>query len=66
MSTWTATPEHPGYRTKTLKRGNCTIVVHRPKLTDKDRATRERIVESALASYGSKAEVIHRRKDIHA
>jgi len=61
VNTWTASPEHPGYRTKTLKRGNCTIVVHRPELTDKERAKRERIVESALSSYG-KTEAIHRKE----
>lgn len=47
---WSETRE--GYRTKTIKRGNVTIVVHRPILTEKERATRERIVETALSNYG--------------
>lgn len=41
-----------GYRTKTIKSGNVTIVIHRPILTDKEREKRERIVETALANYG--------------
>ena len=48
-NTWTNTT--PGYRTKTIKRGNVTIVIHRPELTDKERAKRERIVETALSNY---------------
>lgn len=40
-----------GYRTKTIKRGNCTIVLHRPILTEKERTKRERIVETALSNY---------------
>lgn len=49
MESWTNTI--PGYRTKTIKRGNVTIVIHRPELTDKERAKRERAVESALSNY---------------
>ena len=41
-----------GYRTKTVTRGNVTIVIHRPILTDKEREKRERIVVTALANYG--------------
>lgn len=37
-SQWVTSPEHPGYRIKTIKRGNCTIQVLRPELTDKERA----------------------------
>lgn len=43
-----------GYRTKTVKRGNVTIVLHRPILTEKEKAKRERAVETAL-SHLSKA-----------
>lgn len=50
MSQWTQTGN--GYRTKTIKRGNVTIVVHRPELSDKERAKRERAVETALSNYG--------------
>ena len=50
MDTWTNTI--PGYRTKTVKRGNVTIVLHRPILAEKERAKRERVVETALSSLG--------------
>jgi hypothetical protein len=50
VSTWTATT--PGYRTKTVKKGNVTVVIHRPELTEKEEAKRVRIVETALANYG--------------
>lgn len=48
-STWCEIRE--GYRTKTIKRGNFTIVIHRPILSDKEREKRERIVETALSNY---------------
>ena len=41
-----------GYRTKTIKSGNVTIVIHRPILAEKERAKRERIVETALSNFG--------------
>lgn len=47
---WTEIRE--GYRTKTIKSGNVTVVIHRPILTEKERAHRERIVETALSNYG--------------
>ncbi len=50
-NTWAASPEHPGYRCKTIQRGACTIVVHRPMLTDKERIKRERVVETVLSNY---------------
>ena len=34
--------------TKTIKHGNCTIVIHRPDLTKAESATRERAVTDAL------------------
>lgn len=46
---WT-TDVRPGYRTKTLQYGNCTIVVHRPILSDAERAKREREVVTAMES----------------
>lgn len=49
-SAWTNVKE--GYRTKTIKCGDCTIVLHRPILSDKEREKRERIVETALTNYG--------------
>lgn len=50
MESWTDTT--PGYRTKTIQRGNVTIVVHRPTLSDKEKAKRERVVETALSNFG--------------
>lgn len=47
---WTEVKE--GYRTKTIKSGDCTIVLHRPILSDREREKRERIVETALSNYG--------------
>lgn len=41
-----------GYRTKTIKRGNCTIVIRRPVLDEKEAAKRMRAVEIALSNYG--------------
>lgn len=47
-----------GYRTKTIKRGDCTIVLHRPILSEKERAKRERIVETALSNYAKTKQYI--------
>ena len=43
---WTPSTEHPGYRVKTLIKGNCTIQVLRPILDDKDRARVEAQVKT--------------------
>ena len=51
MSTEQWTELIPGYRTKTIEHGNCTIVIHRPILTDKERIKRERVVETALTNF---------------
>lgn len=47
MSDWT-TNVCPGYRTKTLRHGNCTIIVHRPILTPEETAKREQEVLAAM------------------
>ena len=47
MSDWT-TDARPGYRTKTIRSGNCTIVIHRPLLTKEETAKRERQVLDAM------------------
>lgn len=46
MSQWTDTGD--GYREKTVKHGNVTIVLRRPQLPEKERIKRERAVETAL------------------
>lgn len=40
------------YRTTTIRVGNCTINIHRPILTDKERLEREEVVKTALANFG--------------
>lgn len=47
-----------GYRTKTIKRGEFTIVIHRPILTDKEREKRERAVMTALSNFGKSMQYI--------
>lgn len=48
MSEWAEVKE--GYRTKTIKVGDCTVIMHRPILSDQEREKRERTVETALAT----------------
>ena len=43
---------NPGYRTKTIQFGNCTIEINRPILTDEERQKREEAVRDALRSFG--------------
>ena len=47
------TDVHPGYRTKTIKVGNCTIEINRPILTAEEQAKREEIVRQALRGFAS-------------
>lgn len=41
--------------TKTIRVGNCTVVIYRPELTPEQRKAREQAVENALARYGRAA-----------
>ena len=50
-SEWT-TDIRPGYRTKLLKVGNCTIEIHRPILTPEEQKRREGQVIDALKHFG--------------
>lgn len=52
----------PGYRTKTIKRGDVTIVIHRPELPDKERRKRENQVETSLTGF---AKSLAQREAIH-
>lgn len=54
-NTWT-TGVQPGYRTKVIRYGNCTITVHRPELSDAERARREGQVMDAAAQILQAAE----------
>ena len=40
------------YRTETIQIGNATICIHRPILTDAERAKVEENIVSALSQYG--------------
>lgn len=55
LNTWAPSPEHEGYRVKTITRGACTITILRPELGEAERQKREARVkadaESALKSY---------------
>ncbi len=48
MSEWTTSESSPGYRTKTVQYGNCTIIIERPILTEAEQAKREAQVKSTL------------------
>ena len=45
---WAAAPEHPGYITKTVKKGNVTIEIFRPELDQAERAKTERQIKTTL------------------
>ena len=46
------------YRTRTIVVGNCTINIHQPILTNKERLKREEMVKTALANFGRALEGI--------
>lgn len=48
MSEWTVSETNPGYRTKTVQYGNCTIIIERPILTPAEQAKREAQVKATL------------------
>lgn len=50
MSEW-VTGINEGYKTKTIKVGNCTIEINRPILTAEEMARREDTVRQALKSF---------------
>lgn len=60
MSTWTPSPDHPGYRTKVIERDGCTIELLRPDLPEEEAAKREKhaksVMENALKNYIYKGE----------
>lgn len=47
MENWTTTAR-PGYRSKTVQRGACTIIIHRPVLDEREQAKREAQVKDGL------------------
>ena len=56
-SEW-ATDVNPGYRTKTIKVGNCTIEINRPILTADEQAKREETVRQALRGFAKERSAI--------
>lgn len=44
--------EETKYTTETLQLDNCTIIIHRPILTDEERKKAEARVIQALSCYG--------------
>ena len=46
------TDVHEGYRTKTVRVGNCTIEINRPILTPEEQKRREAQVIEALKRFG--------------
>ena len=58
---WTQDKTEPGYKTKTLKRGSCTITIRRPVLDHSEAAKREEKVKRELAQ--SMTEYQQRRKN---
>lgn len=57
---WVPSPEHPGYRAKTIQHGNCTIHILRPELDNTERAKREKrikaVAERVLRDYYNRKE----------
>ena len=58
---WVQSTEHPGYRVKVIKYGECTIQIFRPELTDAERAKIEAhvkaVAESTLFKYYKRKEL---------
>lgn len=46
------TDVHDGFRTKTIKVGNCTVEINRPILTPDEQKRREKQIIEALKCFG--------------
>ena len=57
---WVDAPEHPGYKVKEIKHGNCMIQIFRPELDKAERAKREAhvkaVAEKTLLNYYKRKE----------
>lgn len=57
---WVKSPEHPGYRIKTIQNGACTIHILRPELDERERTKREThvkaVAERVLTDYYKRKE----------
>lgn len=58
METWKTAPDRPGYRCKELQRGNATIIIYRPILSEAEEAKAKEktrtALENALQEYYSR------------
>ena len=52
MSPEWRTDVHEGYRTRTIRVGNCTVEINRPILTPEEQKRRENQVIEALKCFG--------------
>jgi hypothetical protein len=50
MSDWTPSQTCPGYREKTIQRGDVTIIIRRPILSGAEQARREKHVQDTLGT----------------
>lgn len=61
MNEWIVSETKPGYRTKTLQYGSCTIIINRPILEPEEQKKREqqvcRGVELGLRDYYKRKEI---------
>ena len=48
MEEWKTTTDRPGYRCKTLQRGNATIVIYRPILSETEAAKAQEKARNVL------------------
>ena len=48
MNDWKASETKPGYRTKTIQYGSCTIVINRPILESEEQKRREQLVRKGV------------------
>ena len=48
MENWTTATDRPGYRCKTVQRGNATIVIYRPILSEAEAQTAQERTCTAL------------------
>lgn len=48
MSDWKASETKPGYRTKTIQYGSCTIIINRPILEAEEQKRREQQVRKGV------------------
>lgn len=61
-STWVDAPEHPGYKTTVIQRGNCIIHILRPQLTPEERAKRMAEIKKAAIQLAIETEKAKKRK----